>query len=225
LLRFGAKIVPGGDDLFRLGFLLESIETDSYDRLHGDAVALRAHRKRSRIDARTIQRPATFASLLPFSLLIRNVGDDVARMSSEGTPGYPAPLTACMVTAITVSSVKRRCNGAGPSPVQWRAVGICDGKAAGFAPPGLGLDQLDMIAIDLWEVTAGTSACMRNRASNWTRPAQPAAATAARCSRRSRNPRAAKIIFGAPSGLAGRNCHLGNVAGMGVFKTPARSLA
>src|ERR1700686_2569138 len=36
-------------------------------------------------------------------------------MSSDATPGYPAPLTACMVTAITVSSSNLLCRGASAS--------------------------------------------------------------------------------------------------------------
>ena len=52
--------------------------------------------------------------------------------------------------------------------------------------------------------------------------AQPAAANCGSSSRAIEESRAAKIIFGAPCGLGGRNRHLGDVGGDGSFQTPAR---
>src|SRR6202162_2080823 len=138
-------------------------------------------------------------------------------MSSEGTPGYPAPLTACMVTAITVSSVKRRCNGARAitSPMA-EQLGLVTAK-----PPDL--RRQGWVSINwMWSlltsgITSGTSACMR-KALELETTAQPAAANCGSSSRAIAASRAAKIIFGAPSGLAGATVILATLAGMAVFK-------
>src|SRR6266852_6115914 len=50
-----------------------------------------------------------------FSSSFAMYGITLPRMSSEATPGYPAPLTACMVTAITVSRPKACSSGANAS--------------------------------------------------------------------------------------------------------------
>src|ERR1035437_7136580 len=96
-------------------------------------------------------------------------------MSSEGTPGYPAPLTACMVTAITVSSVKRRCNGASASA---RPIAEQLGLVTTYPPDLARQDCLSMSR--MWSpltsgITRGTSACMRSALELET-TAQPAAA-------------------------------------------------
>ena len=79
-------------------------------------------------------------------------GITLPRMSSEATPGYPAPLTACMVTAITVSRPKRWCERReGEDEADGRAVGIGHDVAARFLAPALNVDQLDVAAVDFWD--------------------------------------------------------------------------
>ena len=101
-----------------------------------------------------------------------------------------------------------------------RAVGISDGKAAGFAPPRLGFDQLDMIAVDL-----------RNHQRNVGLHAQRARIgddrTTGVCELRlqfagDRGIEGGEDNFRRAFGLGGRNRHLGDVRGDGSFQTPAR---
>src|SRR5208282_3684498 len=103
-------------------------------------------------------------------------------MSSEATPGYPAPLTACIVTAITVSSVKARCNGAraSTSPMAEQL-----GLVTTYPPD---LERQDCLSIKrMWSpltsgITRGTSDCMR-KALELETTAQPASANCGSSSR------------------------------------------
>src|SRR5208282_6167753 len=138
-------------------------------------------------------------------------------MSSEATPGYPAPLTACIVTAITVSSVKARCNGASAST---RPIAEQLGLVTTYPPDW---PRHDCLSINrMWSpltsgITRGTSACMR-KALELETTAQPAAANCGSSSRAMPASSAAKMIFGAPSGLAGETVIFATGAGMEVFK-------
>src|SRR5580658_2459877 len=138
-------------------------------------------------------------------------------MSSEATPGYPAPLTACMVTAVTASSVNARCKGASAStsPIA-EQLGLVTAN-----PPDLA--RQDCLSISrMWSaltsgITSGTSACMR-RALELETTARPAAANCGSSSRAIEASRAAKIILGAPTGLAGETIMFATADGMAVFK-------
>src|SRR5208282_3385028 len=113
-----------------------------------------------------------------------------------------APLTACMVTAVTASSVNARCKGASAntSPIAEQL------ELVTTNPPDLA--RQDCFSINrMWSPltsgsTSGTSACMRNALELET-TAQPAAANCGSRSRAIAASSAAKMIFGAPSGLAG----------------------
>src|SRR3984957_6209632 len=137
-------------------------------------------------------------------------------MSSEATPGYPAPLTAGMGTAVTASRVKARCNGANANtrPMA-EQLGFVTTNPPDFA-------RQDCLSINLmWSpltsgMTKGTSDCMR-KALELETTAQPAAANCGSRSRAMAASRAAKMIFGAPSGLAGATVILATLAGMAVF--------
>src|ERR1039457_3887270 len=138
-------------------------------------------------------------------------------MSREATPGYPAPLTACIVTAITVSSVKARCNGASAST---KPIAEQLGLVTTNPPDWLRQDCLSINR--MWSpltsgITRGTSACMR-KALELETTAQPAAANCDSSSRAMAASSAAKMIFGAPSGLAGETVMFAILAGMAVFK-------
>src|ERR1022692_3667423 len=122
-----------------------------------------------------------------------------------------------MVTAITVSSVNARCNGASAStnPMAEQL-----GLVTTYPPD---LVRHDCLSINrMWSpltsgITRGTSACMR-KALELETTAHPAAANFGSSSRAMAESRAAKIIFGAPSGLAGETLMFATAAGMAVFK-------
>src|SRR5260370_16669461 len=138
-------------------------------------------------------------------------------MWREGCVGYRGVGTAWMVTAITVSRVKRQCNGARArtSPMA-EQLGLVTTK-----PPDLrreGWVSISWICSPLTSgITKGTSDCMRNALELET-TAQPASANCGSNSRAIAASSAAKIIFGAPPGLAGATVILATFAGIAVFK-------
>src|SRR6266849_2558445 len=138
-------------------------------------------------------------------------------MSSDATPGYPAPLTACMVTAITVSIPKRLCSGArartSPIAEQFELVTT--------KPPDLRFQDWQSISLR-WSgltsgMTRGTSFVMRS-ALELVMTAQPASAKRGSSSAAMEVSSAAKITLGAPSGFPGETRILATRAGMAVFR-------
>src|SRR5215469_10138840 len=136
-------------------------------------------------------------------------------MSSDATPGYPAPLTACIVTAITVSSPKRWSNGASAStsPIA-EQLGLVTTN-----PPDFFRHACDSMSFT-WQaltsgMTRGTSLAMR-KALEFETTAQPASANLGSSSAAMLASSAAKMILGAPSGEAGETVIWATLGGIGV---------
>src|SRR5215469_10049222 len=136
-------------------------------------------------------------------------------MSSDATPGYPAPLTACIVTAITVSSPKRCSNGASAStsPIA-EQFGLVTTNPPDFFRHACVSISLTWQALTSG-ITSGTSVAMR-RALELVTTAQPASAKRGSSSAAMLASRAAKMTLGAPSGDAGETVILATLAGIGV---------
>src|SRR5262252_8786869 len=137
-------------------------------------------------------------------------------MSNEATPGYPAPLTACIVVTNNDSTPNLSCNGANAttSPIaeQFGLVTIY--------PPDF-LRQHCCSISARWSgltsgITSGTSCCIRN-ADELLTTAHPASANLGSSSRAIPASSAAKITRGAPAGPASETGSLRTGSGIGVF--------
>ena len=139
-------------------------------------------------------------------------GTTLPRMSSEATPGYPAPLTACIVVTNRLSMPNRSSNGFNTST---NPIALQFGLVTMY-PPGKplteGRRQLCRSIIARWSAftsgtTSGTSSTMR-KALEFEMTAQPAAANFGSSSRAMPASTEEKIIFGSsppavPSGTLG----------------------
>src|ERR1700733_13078224 len=122
-----------------------------------------------------------------------------------------------MVTAITASSPKRSCRGANAStrPIA-EQLGLVTTNPPDFfrqACPSINL----MCSALTSGITRGTSDCMR-RALELETTVHPASAKRGSISAAIAASRAAKIIFGEPSGVAGETVISATFAGIDVFK-------
>src|SRR5437660_6591468 len=120
-------------------------------------------------------------------------------MSSAGTPGYPAPLTACMVLTKTFCTSNLRCNGesANTNPIA-EQLGLVT------ANPPLSLNHFWVLSRGKWSpltsgMTSGTSSIMR-KPLELLITACPAAANLGSISLAAAESSAAKMTLGAPSG-------------------------
>src|ERR1700757_4770360 len=137
-------------------------------------------------------------------------------MSKEATPGYPAPLTACIVTAITVSRPNRCSNGARAStrPIA-EQLGLVTTNPPDFRRQVWHSSSL-MCPPLTSGITSGTSACMR-QALELDTTAHPDSANRGSGSIAVVPSSAANKILGAPAGFAGDTRMLAMAAGIEVF--------
>ena len=78
-------------------------------------------------------------------------GTTLPRMSSDGTPGYPAPDTACIVERNSDVTVYRSCNGAERERSNGRsAIGIRDNRATPSMILPLCIEHADVTGVHLW---------------------------------------------------------------------------
>src|SRR5438552_461817 len=137
-------------------------------------------------------------------------------MSSEATPGYPAPLTACIVTAMTVS-IQNSCSSG--AIAMTRTIGEQFGLVT-TKPPDFRRQLWHSSSLRWPEftsgITSGTSDCIRSALELET-TAHPASAKRGSSSAAIEESSAAKMILGAPSGVAGDTRIPATRSGMAVF--------
>src|ERR1700692_2880901 len=153
LLRLGAEIIPLVNNLFGARLLLQANRNGfRVPIFHSNTIALRAHRKRSRIDPRPVQRPQQLLRLLlHFLFFIGDVRDHVAK--------YVERSNAWISRAADRLHRDRHDCVQGERAMQRRkgqhqsdrgTVRIRDHKSLRLRPPRLLLNQRNVIAVDLW---------------------------------------------------------------------------